>query len=303
MELYGALLYQKIKNVNIRRSEMKFLTLFVFTIIINSPIWSMGKKSLKQEQAPEKPEMIAIDLEDGQSLEVPFERANGEIKVFGDLILTTESDHQRSLNQKAFSVKWKLIGKLWPNGIVPYEIQEQFPHPERITWAINMFHQHTNIKLVPRTTEKNFVVFRRVEVGCSSWGGMRGGRQFINLEDRCSGPTVMHEIGHAIGLFHEHQRPDRNQYIQVKLKNVTFKNSFNFLRIPRFVGKIHGPYDPKSIMQYGSYAFSKNGKRTMWLKNGDDIIPNRAMFSELDLKAISELYGLKDSFNNGSQRE
>lgn len=37
---------------------------------------------------------------------------------------------------------------------------------------------------------------------------------------------MMHEICHAIGLFHEHQRPDRDNYVTIKTENT----KPNFLR-------------------------------------------------------------------------
>lgn len=32
--------------------------------------------------------------------------------------------------------------------------------------------------------------------------------------------TLLHELGHTIGLYHEHMRPDRDEYVEIFTANI-----------------------------------------------------------------------------------
>ena len=63
----------------------------------------------------------------------------------------------------------------------------------------------------------------------------------------------MHELGHAIGLYHEHQRGDREDYVVYNPFCVQAGKSGNF---DKRAGLVIGPYDQNSIMHYRANAFS-----------------------------------------------
>jgi hypothetical protein len=62
----------------------------------------------------------------------------------------------------------------------------------------------------------------------------------------------LHEIGHALGLVHEHQLPDRDDYIDILMQNVAphFRVFFSKYS-PLVVNQFTVPYEYSSIMHYG----------------------------------------------------
>ena len=56
--------------------------------------------------------------------------------------------------------------------------------------------------------------------------------------------TILHEMGHSAGLFHEHQRPDRDDYV------VVTDGDDNYDRKDPDEVILPTPYDYFSVMHY-----------------------------------------------------
>ena len=56
---------------------------------------------------------------------------------------------------------------------------------------------------------------------CHSSIGRVGGAQYISIGWGCDHKgTVMHEMFHSLGRWHEHSRPDRNRHVKINGPNI-----------------------------------------------------------------------------------
>ncbi|VDN09526.1 unnamed protein product [Dibothriocephalus latus] len=67
---------------------------------------------------------------------------------------------------------------------------------------------------------------------------------------------VMHELGHALGFYHEQSRPDRDKYVEIIEENIIpFKRDQFEMKDVAQVDSLGEPYDFNSVMHYTADAF------------------------------------------------
>jgi hypothetical protein len=179
----------------------------------------------------------------------------------------------------------------WGSSIIRYVLPTNHPQLADIQAAIRTVQLQTNLCMLPRTTQAAYAQFVSAS-GCSSFVGRQGARQNITIGG-CSRGSIVHEIFHAAGLFHEQSREDRDQFVIVNLANVQPGRENNFTRSVNGASDI-GTYDYASIMHYSSTAFSVNGQPTITIRRppgtANTVIGQRTAPSARDIAAINTLY-------------
>ncbi len=185
---------------------------------------------------------------------------------------------------------------LWPasGGIVqiPYTITGS---STALSNAITQFNTTFTglIEFVTYNSQPNYVQIT-VEGGGTegmSYVGMEGGPQTMTCGAACSTATWLHEMGHTVGLEHEHQRPDRGNYVTLNLANADLPNVPGNFNILTANSQTLGLYDDASIMEYDAFDLSKAGLPVIESIPPGIPLSNYNGYSAGDIDAVERLYG------------
>jgi len=151
-------------------------------------------------------------------------------------------------------VESAFTGNRWTNGIVYYVFDAAVSSTNRQNWrdAAATWSAVAPLIFTEGTGIGNYIYVQNGS-GNNSYVGMIGGRQVMNILSWTYKYAIAHEIGHALGLIHEHQRSGRDSYVTINYSYIQNGYEYAFA----IVGSTnYGAYDFDSLMHYDKCAVS-----------------------------------------------
>lgn len=164
-------------------------------------------------------------------------------------------------------------------------------------YSMDAIERETCIRFKPRKHEYDYINIFSGKYCKSNLGRTGGGQEMSLNKKKCMEKgIIMHELLHALGYIHMHNRPDRDKFVNILWKNIDPKFFREFSKVnARIFTSLGTPYDYQSIMHYGHSGFSKNGGFTIVPKNDAflNVIGQRGGLSEGDIKRINNKYNCR----------
>jgi hypothetical protein len=201
---------------------------------------------------------------EGKRYALPLEVIDDHLVAEGDIVVGETADLPKGgAGNVVPAVPGFVLGqpKRWANNTVPYAIDSSVSNSDRdlIEKAISEWARATNVRFEKSSgTREHYVKFSGQEKFCTSnslgvkerWPDKSDEKDNINVVQvgGChSWGSIAHEIGHVLGLGHEHTRSDRDYYVTILWRNI--QDPVRFCRATwRQQALADIPYDYDSIM-------------------------------------------------------
>jgi astacin len=224
---------------------------------------------------------------------------NGKAIYEGDIVLEHVDAIESNSGGNTVTIAYGQY--LWPKvgGVfqVPYVIDPASGDVTNINAAISQFNSTFPglLQWVGHTTEANYVDINldpnNFSGVCEAIVGDAGiGEQVVGGSASCSVATILHEMGHTVGLWHEQSRSDRNSYVTVNYNNLIKGSRSNFDQVVDNAQNVT-LYDYASIMHYIPFAFSRNGGPAIESIPAGIPLSNYVGYTAADIDGIKRLYG------------
>lgn len=264
----------------------------------NFPRGPKKYEPVKEDIPPEEEKKVISD-EKGNIYPTALGVTEHFITAYGDLIVGRARDLEDVRDgKKILSVP---PPKVWPKGKIPVQVVESIKSSAQmnvIKEVIAKINQSTGINffLTESSDYKAKVFISRGSSHCYAQVGYTGDITHMSLSEKCSATAIYHEFFHILGFFHEQNRFDRDEYIQILWENIEEEYESQFHLFPeesfptpyKYGGVFNFTFD--SIMIYDSDFFSTNGDYTMVKVDGSSFKSLFLRPSPVDIQRVKELY-------------
>ncbi len=185
-------------------------------------------------------------------MRLTFCRLLGAVLMLSRLCAGADSDPARMATNSVKPLPW-------PGGVIPYDISKLTEPQQTLAKRAMQRWMDTGaqITFVPRTNQVEYVHFTgNTNAGNNvNHDGFRAGaRTEVNITAfwwRQAEWMPAHELGHALGFHHEHQRWDRDAFVTIHYEHIKPGREHDYNWIPKTNWIISStPYDYRSIMHY-----------------------------------------------------
>lgn len=182
----------------------------------------------------------------------------------------------------------------WEDGVVPYYLSGEFKEEDiyNLETAMERWESVCGVKFQTVMPDAGaYEIVYDTQRGWYSTIGENNSECFMHFNAVDNEiDAVTHELGHCLGFLHEHQRPDRDYYIDIIWENILPAKKFNFEIMDNpLITEQEFPYDYNSIMHYPGDSFSVNGGDTIIAKDGSEIYSDG--ISSIDAQKARAVYG------------
>ncbi len=234
------------------------------------------------------------------SSDIVIEKVDSICIMQGDILLTPSQmsilDDSECVTRGAIT---KQIANYWRGCTVGYDFASDFTYQNYVQQALNDISAAADVKFVQRNSGDRIHFFHGN--GNYSYIGCTGGAQDISIQKGQASyylkGIVIHEVCHALGLFHEQSRVDRDKYIDILWDNIEKDKIHNFQTyVARGIpGADIAEFNFLSIMMYGPTSFAKVvdnvPQPTICKKDGSSYSIQRSYLAQSDIAAIHAIYG------------
>jgi hypothetical protein len=220
-----------------------------------------GKSFLQDgEDSNGVPIYLPVKFQDSSALvhgDIAIATGAGQLAELHAKLVDPEEDQPAALAKSSGVIKNSTItggANAWPGGYIPYFVGGGVDR-KLVEEAVYEFNQAGGISYIPwQSKHTSYVVFMPTggTTSYSSVGMIGNGPQGIYIVPGHGRSVMIHEMGHAAGMYHEQMRSDRDNFVTVTTSGVDDGGWYaaNWAKV--LDGTNIGAYDPLSIMHYGA---------------------------------------------------